>query len=295
MQIQAAAFRPIFARQGQGVTMPFATIDGSQFYYEITGNGPPLLLVTGLAGVASYWDPNVESLSKHFTVIRYDHRGTGRSVRSEQAYSIELLADDLLGLMDALEIEQASLVGHSTGGAIGQVLAARHPKRVARMVLYGSWATLCPQMMLCMETRRLLLERYGPEAYHRASPIFLYPPRFVCDEWPRMERDIAASIAYSTTSTILGARVEAVTSYQGLGYLPQISAPTLVLVAKDDVLTPPSASEELARNIPGATLQVLSYGAHAVSVCEPETFNQAVLTFLLSAHAADTVTARKAV
>jgi aminoacrylate hydrolase len=260
--------------------MPFATIDGSEFYYEVIGNGPPLLLVTGLAGTASYWNPNIEGLSRHFTVIRYDHRGTGRSVRSEQAYSIELLADDLLGLMDALEVKSASLVGHSTGGAIGQVLAARHPERLESMVLYGSWATLCPQMMLCMETRRLLLEAYGPAAYHRASPIFLYPPRFVCDEWQRLESDMAAAIVNSTTPTILGARVEAVTSYQGLGYLPQISTPTLVLVAKDDVLTPPSASEELARNIPGATLQVLPYGGHAVSVCEPETFNETVLAFL---------------
>ena len=261
--------------------MPFATVNGSQFHYDITGNGPPLILVTGLAGVASYWDANLASLSKHFTVIRYDHRGTGRSVRSEQAYSIELLTEDLVGLMDVLEIDRASIVGHSTGGAIGQVLAARYPDRVDRVVLYASWATLCPQMKLCFELRRSLLESNGPEAYHRASPIFLYPPRFVCEEWERLERGVAASIADTTTQTILDARAEAVVSFNGLPYLPKIAAPTLVLVAKDDVLTPPIASEELARGIAGATLQVLSYGAHAVSVCEPETFNHAVLSFLL--------------
>ncbi|WP_430244218.1 alpha/beta fold hydrolase [Neorhizobium sp. DAR64861/K0K2] len=265
--------------------MPFATIGSDECYYEITGQGPPLLLVTGLAGVASYWDVNVEALSRHCTVIRYDHRGTGRSTRSEQAYSVELLTDDLIGLMDALGIEKASLLGHSTGGAIGQVFGARYPERLDRMVLYASWATLCPQMMLCFDLRRLVLQGHGKEGYHRASPIFLYPPRFVSDEWPKLEKDMAAAIAGSTTETILDARIEAVISFNGLSYLPKISAPTLVLVAKDDILTPPLCSEELARNIPGATLQVLSYGGHAVSVCEPETFNQAVLSFLLSGHA----------
>ena len=265
--------------------MPFATIGGSDFYYDIQGEGPPLLLVTGLAGVASYWEPNMEGLARHFTVIRYDHRGTGRSVRSEQAYSVELLADDLVDLMDFLGIEKASLLGHSTGGAIGQVIAARHPSRIDRMILYAAWATLCPQMMLCFDLRRLLLQAHGREGYHRASPVFLYPPRFVSDEWPRLEKDIAVAIAGSASETILDARIEAVVSFNGLAYLPQISAPTLVLVAKDDVLTPPLCSDELARHIPGATLQVLSYGGHAVSVCEPETFNQSILSFLLSEHA----------
>lgn len=265
--------------------MPFATVAGDECYYEITGQGPPLLLVTGLAGVASYWDPNIEALSRHFTVIRYDHRGTGRSARSEQAYSVELLTEDAIGLMDALNIQKASLLGHSTGGAIGQVLGALHPERLDRLVLYASWATLCPQMMLCFDLRRLLLQAHGKEGYHRASPAFLYPPRFVCDAWPKLERDVAIAIAGSTTETILDARIEAVVSFNGLGYLPKISAPTLVLVAKDDILTPPLCSEELARLIPGATLQCLSYGGHAVSVCEPQTFNQAVLSFLLSENA----------
>lgn len=266
--------------------MPFATVGDEDFYYDITGSGPPLLLATGLAGVASYWDPNVDALSQHFTVIRYDHRGTGRSIRSEQAYSVELLADDLARLMDALEIDKASLIGHSTGGAIGQVLAARHPARIDRMVLYATWATLCPQMMLCFDLRRMLLQSHGARGYHVASPAFLYPPRFVCDEWQRLERDVESAILHSTTETILEARIEAVVSFNGLAYLPQITAPTLVLVAKDDILTPPLLSEELARKIPGATLQVLSYGGHAVSVCEPDTFNQSVLSFLLSPEAA---------
>lgn len=260
--------------------MAFATVAGSTVYYEMTGNGPPLLLVTGLAGVASYWKPNLSALEEHFTVIRYDHRGTGRSERTEGAYSTELLADDLLGLMDELGLAQASLLGHSTGGAIGQVLAAARPDRIGRMILYGSWSRLCPQMRLCMEIRRLLLAAHGPEAYHKASPVFLYPPRFVSAAWPRLEADIAAATAGTTTASILDARIDAVLNHDGTPYLPRIKCPTLVLVAQDDILTPVDAAEELAAGIAGARLEVLPYGAHAVSACEPTIFNDVVLGFL---------------
>ena len=260
--------------------MPTMQVRGEEFHYEITGSGPTLLLVTGLAGTASYWKPNVEALSRHYKVICYDHRGTGASVRTEGSYSIEGLTDDLVGLLDALGEKTVLFVGHSTGGAIGQVLAARHPDRVSRMVLYASWATLCPQMALAMEMRVKLLKAYGPAMYHRASPAFLFPPRYVCENWAAIEPALARNAELSTTATILEARVNAVLAFDGRAYLPDIQCPTLVLVARDDNLTPLESSEELARGIPGAELQVLSYGAHAVSQTEPEVFNKAVLTFL---------------
>lgn len=260
--------------------MAFATVADTTVYYEITGSGPPVLLVSGLAGVSSYWDPNVEELARHFTVIRYDHRGTGRTSRPEQPYSIELLADDLVGLMDALGLPKASLVGHSTGGAIGQVIAARHPQRIDRLVLYGTWATLCPQMRLCMDVRRRLLRAEGAAAFHRSSPLFLYPPRYICETWPRLERDLEANVATSPTPAIIEARIEAVVGFDGVPYLADIAADTLVLVAEDDILTPPVAASELATAIAGAKLETFPYGAHAVSWCEPEAFNAAVTTFL---------------
>jgi aminoacrylate hydrolase len=260
--------------------MPFVAIADTDVYYEILGNGPPVVLISGLAGVASYWEPNIEDLARQFTVIRYDHRGTGRTSRPEQAYSIELLADDLIGLMDALGIARAVLVGHSTGGAIGQVVAARHPDRVDRLVLYGSWASLCPQMRLCMEVRRKVLKAEGAAGFHRSSPIFLYPPRYICEAWPVLERELEVNVATSPSPAIIDARIEAVVRFDGVPYLPAITAPTMVLVAEDDILTPPLAAAELAGAIVGARFETLAYGAHAVSYCEPAAFNRAVTAFL---------------
>ncbi|MET0748419.1 MAG: alpha/beta fold hydrolase [Rhizobium sp.] len=267
--------------------MPFATVGDSEFYYETIGNGPPLILVTGLAGVASYWDPNIAALAEHFTITRYDHRGTGRSVRSEMDYSIELLADDLVGLMDVLGIARASLLGHSTGAAIGQVIAAKFPERLDQMILYGAWSTLCPQMKLCFDLRLDLLDSGGAAAYHKGSAIFLYPPRFVCDEIARIQADLVKAVANSATPSVLKARAHAVLNYDGTAYLPKIDMPTLVLVARDDILTPVSESEELVAGIANATLQILDYGAHAASVSDPAPFNDAVLAFLRANGAQD--------
>lgn len=260
--------------------MAIASFDETELFYEVVGRGPPLILVSGLAGVASYWEPNIEALAEHYTIVRYDHRGTGRSTRFEGDYTIELLADDLVNLMDAVGLDRASLIGHSTGGAIGQVLASKFPDRIDRLVLYATWATLCPQMRMCMELRQKVLRAEGPAAFHRASPLFLYPPQYVCEYWDKIEGELLINVSNSTTPSILDARIEAVVGFNGRPYLQTISAPTMVLVADDDILTPRFAAEELVTGIKGAQLKTLSYGAHAVSYCEPQAFNEAVMTFL---------------
>ena len=109
--------------------MPHLTLsDGESLYYEEHGAGKPLLLVSGLGGVASFWKPHVAILSEHYRVILHDHRGTGASSKSLIDYSVTQMTDDLLQLMDHLEIARADFVGHSTGGAIGQTMALDFPE-----------------------------------------------------------------------------------------------------------------------------------------------------------------------
>ena len=103
--------------------MPFAPIPGGKLYYETSGSGPPLLLVSGLGGTAGFWRQQAPRLAERFTVVVHDHRGVGRSSRDAIAYSIEQMAGDTLALMDHLDIGTAAMVGQSTGGAIGQHVA----------------------------------------------------------------------------------------------------------------------------------------------------------------------------
>lgn len=260
--------------------MPIAKIPDADIHYDIHGSGEPVLLVAGLGGAASYWNPNLAAFAERYQVILHDHRGTGGSTRSEMEYSVELMAQDMLHMMDVLKIEKAHLVGHSTGGAIGQVAAAIAPDRIASLVLYGSWAVHDNLMEMNMQLRRRVVMAMGEAEYHRTTPVFLYPPYYIRDNKETLERDIAASIANSPSRTILDARAAGILKFDGLQYHDRIKCPTMAIVAEDDILTPPYASEIMVDRIKGASLIKVPRGGHALSRSEPKIFNDAVFDFL---------------
>lgn len=263
--------------------MPKAPLDGIEIYYEEHGNGPPLLLVPGLGGVGAYWTPQIRSFAEHFRVIVHDHRGTGKSTRSEIAYSVDQMSRDLLNLMDHLGIERAHLVGHSTGGAIGQTLAIEHPDRIDGLVLYATWTTCDPFMRRVFETRKTLLIDSGVEAYIKATPVFLFPDWWInqnAESFAAADREIVADFP---SVEIAASRCDAVMNFNRVDQLGEIATRTLVICAKDDFLTPAYFSRDLAEKIPGAELVLLEKGGHCVSQTVPSDFNSAVLSFLTSA------------
>lgn len=260
--------------------MPKVAVDGIELYYEIYGEGPPLLLVPGLGGVGSYWNPQIKPFSDRFTVIVHDHRGTGQSTRSEISYSVDQMTGDLLRLMDSLAIERAHLVGHSTGGAIGQTMAIEHPDRVDRLVLYATWTKCDPFMRRVFETRKTLLLDSGVEAYIKSTPIFLFPDWWInqnADAFANADRDLVDGFP---SVQIAASRCDAVMNFDRVSQLGEIRARTLVLCAADDFLTPSYFSRELVERIGNAKLEVLPRGGHCVSQTQPESFNEAILSFL---------------
>lgn len=260
--------------------MPKAAVDGIQIYYETYGNGPPLLLVPGLGGVGSYWTPQIKSFAERFTVIVHDHRGTGQSTRSDITYSIDQMTRDLLGLMDALDIEKAHLVGHSTGGAIGQTMAIEHPDRIDRLVLYATWTKCDSFFQRVFEVRKTLLLDSGIEAYIKATPIFLFPDWWINQNAEALAKADRDTIPSFPSAQIAASRCDAVMNFDRVSQLGQIRARPLVLCAADDFLTPAYFSRDLAGRIPGAELKILPRGGHCVSQTQPESFTEAVLSFL---------------
>src|SRR2546428_8368941 len=161
--------------------MATISIGDVELYYESHGDGPPLMLVSGLNGVASFWVKQVPVLAKDFRVIVHDHRGTGQSTHSRIGYSVDQMAADVLKLMDALGIGSAHVAGHSTGGAIGQILAEDHPARVRSLVLSATWAGPDPYFRRLFESRKAILQTMGVEAYLRASVLSLATPRWISE------------------------------------------------------------------------------------------------------------------
>jgi aminoacrylate hydrolase len=142
--------------------MPKADIGDAEIYYESHGDGPPLMLVPGLGGGGGFWAKQVPAFAKYFRVIIHDHRGAGQSTHSRIQYSVEQMASDAVKLMDKLEIDTAHYVGHSTGGAMGQVIAQDHPERLRSLVLSATWAGKDPYFRRCFETRKEVLPPTTP-------------------------------------------------------------------------------------------------------------------------------------
>ena len=260
--------------------MPKARLNDADIYYESHGDGEPLLLVPGLGGVGSYWKPNLPALSAKYRVIVHDHRGTGQSTHSKIEYSVEQMTDDLLRLLDHLKIERAHFIGHSTGGAIGQTIAATHHERLASLVLSSTWTKADPYFRRVFETRRTLLMQADVAAYVRSTPVFLYPDWWINRNIALLEEREKLAIANFPSVEIAASRIDAILAFDRTKDLARFKTPTLVLCAKDDKLTPAYFSEELARRIPGAELHLFAQGGHCSSETARDEFNYAVLNFL---------------
>jgi aminoacrylate hydrolase len=248
--------------------------------YDVNGSGPPLLLVTGLGGSRRYWANLVPALARDFTVITHDHMGIGDSQGDRIAHTVEALTDDVVALMDHLGISQANLIGHSTGAAIGQMLAQDHPKRLLKLILSAGWSGPDPYFQLCFEARKSLLLRSGIAAYQRSTAIFLYPPSWISADPARLEALLASFIASAPPADVLAARIDMIVAFDRRARQADIAAPTLVICSSDDQLTPMHLSEELATGIPQARLVRLPWGGHASSQTAPADFLNAVLGFL---------------
>lgn len=260
--------------------MPKAQIGDAEIYYEEHGAGEPLMLVSGLGGTAAYWKPNLPVLAAKYRVIVHDHRGAGQSTHSKIRYSVDQMTDDVVRLMDHLKIERAHVVGHSTGGAIGQTLAIRSPERLRKLVLFATWTKADKFFRQLFEARRSLLMQVGKEAYVRAGTLFLYPPSWLKANEKLVEERESLAIAAFAPPEVVASRIDAIVAFDRAAELGRIRTPTLVLCAKDDFITPAYFSEELAHRIPGAKLVLLPQGGHCASETALEAFTSAVLEFL---------------
>ena len=260
--------------------MPRVSIGDAEIYYEEAGQGEPLLLVPGLSGQGSFWTQQVEAFRQDFRVIVHDHRGAGRSTHSNITYSVEQMADDVVRLMDALGLDSAHLVGHSTGGAIGQVLALDHRRRLKSLVLSATWGGPDPYFRRLFAARKETLLTQGIEAYLRASVLVLAPPEWISRNDAAIAEQHRVQLASWPPPAVVASRIDAIVAFDRRQRLGEIAVPTLVIVARDDAVTPKFYSDELAKAIAGASYVVLDGGGHFAPQILPEPYNRAVGTFL---------------
>ncbi len=260
--------------------MPKISIGDCSLNYEEQGSGEPLLLVPGLGGAYAGFAPIVPALSKHFRVIMHDHRGTGGSDKTLMTYSVDQMADDVIKLMDALKIDSAHYLGHSTGGAMGQTLAIKQPSRLKKLVLSATWTHNDAHFSRVFEARHALLKHLGPAAYTRGSSPGLWPGWWTSKNAAWLDDFEAKQIAAFPPAEIVLSRIEAIMRFDRRSELNKIKTPTLIIVADDDSLTPKYFSQALNQVIAGSKLVALPEGGHLLYQIVPEAYSEAVLEFL---------------
>jgi aminoacrylate hydrolase len=260
--------------------MPRLSIGDCSLYVERHGAGFPVLMLSGLGGLCTFWRDQVAAFARDFEVVLHDHRGVGQSDHVKMKYTVEGMAADVLALMDKLGIEKAHFVGHSTGGAIAQILAIDHPERVATAVISSSWTKSDAYFRRLFTLRREILAGLGAGPYIQSATVFLYPSWWITKHNEALRGAEHQALATFSPAEITLSRIDAILAFDRTADLPKIKAPTLIVGSDDDAVTPGYHSEALARAIPTAELKMFHSGGHCIPQVLARDFNQAVLRFL---------------
>lgn len=260
--------------------MPTVRVNDIEMFYEEAGAGDPVILIAGLGGVGASWGPQIASFAKEFRTIVPDHRGTGKSSAPETGYTIEQHASDMALLLRALKAAPAHIVGSSTGGAIGQVMAVEHPETVRSLTLVSTWGRTDPYFRRIFETRKRIMQQIGHEAAVELALLLLYSPAYLRAHWDEVQQIERQQKANPPNLAIAAKRIDMIIAHDALGRLKDIRQPTAIVVGDVDAVTPPYFSEELMRHIPHAELHVIPGAGHFVQLEQQDAFFRTVRDFL---------------
>jgi 3-oxoadipate enol-lactonase len=232
---------------------------------ERSGTGPPLLLIMGMSGSALHWgEPFLEALRGDFELIAYDHRGVGASSRLEGPVTIAQLAEDAAGVLDALGIDSAHVLGISMGGMVAQELALARPERVRTLTLGctycgGEGSSLTSPVVLARILQAMSSGDRG-RALRTSWEINVSPEQAADDE--AYARFLAIAERRSVAVPVIMAQMQAVAAHDTSARLPELQIPTLVVHGSEDEMLAVENGRLLASLIPGARLEILDGVGH---------------------------------
>jgi 3-carboxy-cis,cis-muconate cycloisomerase len=269
--------RALLARGPGGGSRPMMHVDLA-FTIEGPDDAPAVVLSNSLGSTPAMWDPLIPVLAERFRVVRYDHRGHGRSPVPEGPYDIDDLSADVLALLNRLELERVHWCGLSLGGMVGMWMAISAPERIDRLVLCCTSARLGPPEMWA--DRAATVRAHGVDAIADAGIERWLSPGFI-----EREPEIAAGVRAMLVSTPAEGYAECCGAIERMDQVPMlhlIGAPTLVIAAEDDPATPPEHGALIASTVPGAQLAVVKDARHMATIEQPAAMTELILGHLLA-------------
>lgn len=260
--------------------MPGYEIGDVTLHADVVGAGFPLLLIAGTGLPGSIFGFHMGWLTEMRKVISFDNRDIGQSSDSPGEYTAKDMAEDAVGLLDALGVEQADVIGYSLGGAIAQELAIAHPERVRGLVLYSTWAGTDEWLRLRFSIWERIIAATGGDLTGELGALDLFTYRFFVPG--RLEMLAGQNAGVEPRSEGMMRQWRADQAHDAKDRLARIASPTLVVGAAEDILVPARYSEELAGLVPGAKLEILEAAAHGALIETPDAWRAAVEPFLKS-------------
>ncbi|MEN6553512.1 MAG: alpha/beta hydrolase [Methanobacterium sp.] len=264
--------------------MTMAKVNDINMYYEIHGEGEPLILISGNGAESSQWKGMIPTFSKNYKVIPFDNRGAGRTDCPDIEYSMDMMAADVIGLMDVLGIEKAHILGASMGGMIAQNIAYLYPDRVKSLILVVTTMKDSRRTnYACNQAIKQVQDGSDPEALAKYSVIWSFPEEvFENPEAVERIKNVMLPVLNPQTVDAFKRQNEALVEFDSSKWINEITVPTLVMAGEGDIIWPQKYSgQELAKAISGSKFVSLP-GAHMAYILSAEAFQEYVMKFLAS-------------
>ena len=256
---------------------------GVTLNYEVSGEGDPLLLIMGTSGSLMLWGEVISRLAEHFRVIAFDNRGLGGSDRGEGAISVASMAEDASALLEALDVPRAHVMGWSLGSAVAQELALAHPEQVASTIMYATWGRCDGFQRSVLSALRLPYAVRDMEAALAIAGLAFSPQLLDHPDFAQLlEPMLPAFPQNEDQMQVTVEQWDADLAHDTLERLGDITAPTLVVVGEQDLLTPPWQSKAVAEAIPGARFELVTGpgSSHGLHIERPDDLLRIVNSFL---------------
>jgi len=276
------------------MTEKFAKINGLKLCYAEYGKGDPIILIHGIGGKKETWIAQIAELSNHFRIITFDMRGVGKSDRPNIPYTMEMLADDIIGLMDYLKIDKTHIIGRSLGGMIAQYFALKYPEKVQKLVLMTTNPRVpdekAAELIEKGRIKEIKLLKENPEKSFWQNSRLLFHKNFRKKMKENPEKKFYGIfttkdlIEQSTKNPSRPQDIENLShtlrSHDILDQIHNINQDTLLISGSHDRLTPKISMMEIHKRIPNSKIQVIENSGHFLHLSHALEVNKILIEFL---------------
>ena len=254
---------------------------GINMYYERYGSGDPLVLIMGTGFDHSGWDNQIKDYSKYFECIVFDNRGVGKTEGSESEFSVSLMAEDVLSLVDKLGFKKAHFSGVSLGSCVAQEIVIKRPDIAYSLQLHGTWASTEGYAERKFKSQINLLKKLEIREFYEINVLWFLTPDFMRENPSLVENMIESAVKKNYNKNFLIAQYIADLQHNSINRLSEISAPTLVTVGSFDLATPVQYALQVRNEIAESEVVVWENGGHLHNIENPKEFNMKTLEFML--------------